>query len=327
MLRLPCGGWFGDNTDYDGFAWLLGSDAAQLAGEKVLVLGSGGASQTVCAVLRDKGIVPRVISRAGPDNYRNLSRHRDAAAVVNTTPVGMYPNNGASPIDLRELPHCRLVLDLIYNPARTALLQQAQTLEIPCRNGLAMLVGQAFYTAERFSRTKLPVQKLTTALQALHDKTQSVTLIGMPGCGKSTVGALLAELTGRPFYDSDAEVVRTAGCSIPEIFARDGEKAFRAEETRALAAITKKTGCILAAGGGVVTVPDNLLLLHQNGPCVFLDCDLSRLSDEGRPVSRRDGIAALAQTRMPLYRAWSDAVFYNDDAAETAKKIQEAFSL
>lgn len=327
MTRLPDGSWLGDNTDYDGFLYLLGADAAQLQGKKALVLGSGGASKTVCTVLRDQGIVPVVISRTGKNNYQNLARHVDCALVVNATPVGMYPNNGQSPVDLRVLPNCRLVLDLIYNPAKTALLLQAESLGIPARNGLSMLVAQAVRASERFCGTTIADEAIDRITGVIAAQTRNIILIGMPGCGKSTVARHLGAMTGRPVVDIDKQIVEVIGMGIPSYFAQFGEPAFRAVETHVLRQATRESGCIIATGGGVVTMPENRDLLRQNGVVLFLNCDKERLSSKGRPVTQRDGIDALLQKRIPLYTAWSDRTYQNDCSQDTAQTIKEDFQL
>lgn len=323
MVRLPNGGWFGDNTDYDGFLYLLGEDAAKLQGQQALVLGSGGASRTVRRVLEDCGIHYTVISRSGKDSYDTLSRHSGAAMIVNTTPVGMYPDNGAAPVDLRRFPQCRLVLDLIYNPAKTALLLQAEALGIPARNGLSMLSAQAVRASERFCRRTVPDEQIALVTEAIRRQTRNIALIGMPGCGKTTVAQQLHLLTGRPVVDTDAQIVQLAGMEIPEIFRTCGEAYFRTLETQVLRDVSRQSGCILATGGGIVTVPENLPLLRQNSICVFLDCDKRRLDVSGRPLSQAMGVDALLKARLPLYQSWSDAVYFNADPAQTAQKIKE----
>lgn len=327
MTRLPSGGWLGDNTDYDGFLALLGKDAEALRGKKALVLGSGGASKTVCAVLHDCGIVPVVISRTGENNYQNLPQHRDAELVVNATPVGMYPNNGRSPLDLQILPNCKLVLDLIYNPAKTALLLQAESLGIPARNGLIMLVAQAARSSERFCDTQIPDSEIARITGTIAAQTRNIILIGMPGCGKSTVARYLGERTGRAVVDIDREIVKVIGMDIPSYFAQFGEGAFRTVETQVLRAACAESGKIIATGGGVVTMPENRDLLRQNGVVLYLNCDKQRLSSKGRPVTQRDGIDALLEKRLPLYHAWCDAVYENTNSQSTAQKIQEDWSL
>jgi shikimate dehydrogenase len=187
VIRLKDGSLFGDNTDFYGFEFLLGD--AGISEKKALVLGSGGASRTVCAVLKSRGADPVLtVSRSAELNYKSVYEHSDAELIVNTTPVGMYPENGESPLDLSRFPRCRLVLDVIYNPARTKLLLQAEALGIPCRNGLLMLTAQAKAAAELFTGSEISAGKIWEITRLLEVKTKNIALIGMPGSGKSAVG-------------------------------------------------------------------------------------------------------------------------------------------
>ena len=223
IVRGADGKLTGYNTDIDGFLYMARRAGISLAGRKVVILGSGGASLTARAAARREGareII--VISRSGPDNYENLSRHADAEILVNTTPVGMYPGNGAAPVDLDAFPHLTGVLDVIYNPRRTALLLQGSARGIPCSDGLPMLVAQAKRAEELFTGRPIPDSENERILSQLRREMTSIVLIGMPGSGKTTVGEALARLTGREAIDLDARIEEAAGCSIPEIFAAGG---------------------------------------------------------------------------------------------------------
>lgn len=312
---------YGFNTDYNGFSDLLGEDRAY---QKALVLGSGGASKAVQAVLSDACIPFVVISRTGDDNYRNLSKHKDAELIVNTTPVGMYPGNGEAPVNLEDFPCCRRVLDLIYNPLKTALLLQAELLGIRAENGLKMLVSQAAHAAELFDGNKDYVNRTDEVTDRIFRQQRNIALIGMPGCGKTTVGQKLAALTERECIDVDRELEKRLGMTIPEYFEKYGEASFRKEETRLLLSLSKKTGVILSCGGGIVCRELNHDALLQNSAIVHLIRPLESLAHEGRPVTQSRGIMALAAERMPKYEAWADIAFENADAEECAKKIQEA---
>ena len=211
VVRREDGTLFGHNTDYFGFASLLNRSGLDVAGKKVLVLGSGGASNTVTAVLTGLGAEAVVISRSGENNYENLQRHEDAAVIVNATPVGMYPNTAASPVDLRQFPHCEGVLDLIYNPARTALLQQAETLGIPHLGGLYMLAEQARCAAQLFTGEVIPAIRTQEAYRTLRSRMENRILVGMPGCGKSAVAEALGKALGREVLDTDAYIEEHTG--------------------------------------------------------------------------------------------------------------------
>ena len=315
LVRRPDGTIFGDNTDAWGFEAMVRRLGVNCAGKQALVLGSGGASVTVQAVLRHLGAAVTVISRSGPDNYDNLDRHRDAAILVNTTPVGMYPKNGETPVDLARLPHLEAVLDVVYNPVRTRLILDAQARGIPCQSGLSMLVGQAARASELWTGREVPPEQLEQVFRAIGASMENIVLIGMPGSGKSTVGQALAQALGRPFVDADAELTRRIG-PIPDFFAAHGEEAFRREETKILAELGARSGLVLATGGGCVTVAENYDLLHQNGTILWLRRDLDKLPTDGRPVSQRDGVAAIYQRRKPLYERFADRVVDNNGPVE-----------
>lgn len=324
LLRRPDGTLYGDNTDLDGFRWLLARGGGIRPGEKALVLGTGGASQTVQAVLRAAGAEVAVLSRRGESNYATLPRHADARLVVNATPVGMYPNNGARLIDLAQLPQCRCVLDLIYNPARTRLLLDAAARGIRCENGLSMLVAQAKRAAELFTGRDIPDAACTDILRRMEAQMHNLILVGMPGSGKTTVGSLLAVSLGRPFYDADGEIEKRLGCSIPAFFAQRGEAAFRAVETEVLAELGKRSGCVIATGGGCVTRGENYDLLHQNGEIIWLRRSLTELPVEGRPVSQSRSLPELYREREPAYRRFADLCADNEATPEAAvEKIKE----
>ena len=306
VLRRSDGTLYGHNTDYFGFTSLVRHAGLSVAGKKVLVLGSGGASNTAVAALKDLGASPVVISRSGENNYQNLHRHTDAAAIVNTTPVGMYPNTGVSPIDLGLFPHLEGVLDVIYNPARTQLLLDAEKLGIPRENGLWMLVAQAKEAAEVFTGRKISDEVIEKIYRRLSHQMKNIVLIGMPGCGKSTIGTLLAEKLGRTLADADEKIIALAGKSIPEIFAQEGESVFRNWETQALTELGKQSGLVIATGGGCVTQKRNYPLLHQNGYLVWLERDWSKLPTDGRPLSQANDLGKMYAARKPLYEAFAD---------------------
>ena len=327
LVRRADGTLYGDNADAFGFEYLVRHSGIDVAGQKALVLGNGGASATIQAVLEQLGAHVTVISRHGPDNYDNLDRHADAHVIVNTTPVGMYPNTGKAAVDLRQFPQCAGVLDIVYNPARTALLLQAERLGIPCAGGLYMLVAQAKRSCEVFTDTVIDDAEILRIHRLLRQEMENIVLIGMPGSGKSTIAALLAERLHRPVLDSDAQVVETAGMSIPDIFSAGGEDAFRARETAALAALGKRSGAVLATGGGCVCREENYPLLHQNGTILWLQRDLARLPKDGRPISQRSDLAALYAQREPLYARFADAVIDNNGTPEeTVQKILEVLA-
>ena len=328
LLRRPDGSLFGDNTDAFGFARLLRESGIDPAGKKALVLGSGGASVMACWVLRQQGAREvTVISRGGEDNYGNLDRHADAQLIVNTTPVGMYPHNGQAPVDLRAFPACCGVVDVIYNPARTALLLQAEALGIPYAGGLGMLVAQAKRSAELFTASAIPDCRIGEITRRLSREMENIVLIGMPGSGKSSLARILGERLGRPVLDADAEIEKQAGKTIPDIFAEEGEAGFRRRETAVLRELGKRSGCVISTGGGCVTREENYPLLHQNGVIFWRKRAVELLSREGRPISLSRDLEELCAQREPLYARFADYVIEETETLEeAAEKILEVLA-
>ena len=316
IVRQPDGTLIGHNTDYFGFSTMVQKCGVRVTGKKALVLGSGGASNTVVAVLEELGAKPVVISRSGENNYNNLDLHRNAALIVNATPVGMYPNVENTPISLDGFPQLEAVLDLNYNPARTRLLLEAEEKGLLVENGLWMLVAQAKESAQWFTGKPIPDEKIAEIHKSLSAQMENIILIGMPGCGKSTIAKLLSQELQREAIDADAEIVRTAGCSIPEIFAQGGEDAFRKLETQVLGELGKESGKIIATGGGCVTREENYPLLHRNGRIIWLTRDLSKLPTDGRPLSQTNKLETLFEVRKPLYQRFADRIVSNDGTAE-----------
>ena len=325
LVRQPDGTLFADNTDAFGFSCIADECGVDIAGKKALVFGSGGASVTAQYVLKTRGAREvLVISRTGEHNYENLAEHADAEILVNTTPLGMYPNNGASPVDLTRFPRCEAVLDVVYNPARTALLLQAEALGIPHAGGLLMLVAQAKRASELFTGSAIADTRIGEIYRTLAVQMQNIVLVGMPGCGKSSVGTRLAERLDRPFVDADAEIETAAGMPIPEFFRLHGEDAFRELESRVLSSLGKRSGAVIATGGGAVLREENYAALHQNGTIVWLTRDLARLPIDGRPVSQATSLDALFAARKARYERFADHIIDNNGALDaTVRAILE----
>ena len=321
IVRRKDGTLLGHNTDYFGFQSMLQESGLSVSGKKVLVLGSGGASNTAVAVLEEAGAKVVVISRNGENNYHNLHFHADAAVIVNATPVGMYPNNGTSCVSLDGFSHLEGVLDLIYNPARTKLLLDAEKRGLAAINGLWMLVAQAKESSEWFQGTTIDDAQIHRIHEALRSQMENIILIGMPGCGKSTVGKLIARQTGRIFVDADAEIEAIAQKSIPSIFAEDGEDIFRSYETQVLADLGKKSGLIIATGGGCVTRQENYNHLHQNGTIVWLQREIKELATHGRPLSASGKLDEMYRIRKPLYETFADYQAVNHTPQQAAEEI------
>ena len=297
----------GYNTDYFGFCQMLRKAKIDVAGEHCVVIGAGGASATVCVALEDLGASRITVVTHKENTPEKIASLSDAGILVNTSPVGMYPNNGKSPVDLALLPSLRGVADLIFNPLKTALMLQAEALGIPCAGGLTMLTAQAKQASELFQDKRISDARIPAITREIRRQCENIVFVGMPGCGKTVIGSHVARRLGKPFVDTDAEIELRAGKPIPQIFEQEGEEAFRLLETQVLADVTSRSGCVIATGGGVVTRPENHPLLKQNGRIVFLERPVELLSRKGRPLSSsEEAVQRLYAERLPLYLAVSD---------------------
>ncbi len=305
---------YGYNTDFYGIVGALEKmGVSSLSGKKVLILGTGGTSRTARAALEHLGAasILRVsrTARDGAISYEEAAKdHSDASFIFNTTPCGMYPNADESPLSLAPFSSLRGVFDAVYNPLRTRLISEARERGIPAEGGLYMLVAQAFYASELFFDKKYDPSLLGAVYEKILQSKQNIVLIGMPSSGKSTQGERLAKHLGRPFFDADAELARENGRRIPEIFAKDGEAAFRELEGATLAALSAKTGCVIATGGGAVLREENICRLKQNGTLIFLDRSPERLTPTlDRPTAQsREAIEKRYCERYSRYLAAAD---------------------
>ena len=304
---------FGFNTDLYGLIRLIRRTGLDLSGKKVLIPGTGGTSRTAAFAAKQLGAREiRKISRTGRDGsltYEDALRdHTDAQIILNTTPCGMYPNPDARPLPLEPFTRLEGVVDVIYNPLRSRLVLDARARGIPAEGGLYMLVAQAVRASEIFLDTAYP-EDLTDRIYArILRRKENIVLIGMPGSGKSAVGQILAEKTGRPFADTDQLIVEKAGKSIPDIFREDGEEAFRDLESEVIRDVSLQGGQVLSTGGGAILRPENVTVLRQNGRLFWLDRNPEDLiPTDDRPLADTDAkMKQLYRVRKPLYQAAAD---------------------
>ena len=319
---------YGYNTDSLGFAYLADAHGVEFAGRTVLILGTGGTHNTTSAVAKDKGAARVLTVSRHPDPEKGeLSYaeavHSGADIVINTTPAGMYPNVGVCHLDVAAMPGLEAVLDVVYNPDKTELILRAEEAGVPVAvGGLEMLVAQAVYAAEYFLDRKFDdaSAEIRAITAQLRKEQLNVALIGMPSCGKTTIGRALADRLGKRFVDLDEEIVRAAGRSIPDLFAAEGEDGFRAREAEQTARFTREGRQVLSCGGGVVKRPENLRALRQNGVVLFIDRPLDALTvGGGRPLSTSaEALKAMEAQRRPLYLAAADAVIPNETTVADA---------
>ena len=318
---------YGYNTDFGGMQALLSKMGVDIRGQKALILGSGGTSETALAVLRSGGAgeIFRV-SRSGKDSALTYAQarslHSDAQIIVNTTPCGMFPDTDKQPIDLTAFPDLCAVVDAIYNPLRTDLILQAQGMGLAAEGGLYMLVAQAVLAAELFSEQPLPEYETQRIYDELLSQRRNVVLIGMPGCGKTTVGKLLAKELGRNMLDVDELIVQRAGCPISQIFESRGQEYFRRMETEIITEISRKNGLIIASGGGSVLSKENVRRLSQNGRLFFIDRPPAHLLPTAdRPLAdNEEKITKLYRERLPIYLDAADRVVKADGPPEAVAR-------
>ncbi len=315
---------YGTNTDYDGFLYTLQKHQIHVKNKKVLVLGDGGAAQAIKAVLHNEGCkkiisVRRSISEHTCTYEQAKKQHCDASVIVNTSPCGMYPNIHSSPIDLDDFPFVEAVVDIIYNPLHTALCIQAKSKGIPFAGGLEMLIAQAKYAAEYFNGKTISDSFIDNIYQRLYKEKRNIVLIGMPSCGKSTLGKLLAEQLHRPFLDLDQVLVEQEQCTIKQMIEQDGEAAFRQKESKLIEHVSAYQGHVIATGGGCVTHDPNMKCLQMNGFILYIKRPLSLLlvSDDRPLSSSKEAISSLYEQRKGRYEHYADAVIENNGELKT----------
>lgn len=302
---------YGYNTDIFGMQYAFESAGINVQDKKVIILGSGGTYKTALALCKKLGAREIVkISREGDNNYSNVNKHYDANVVINTTPVGMYPKNHNTLIDLNNFKSLEGVFEAIYNPLKTNLLIDAENILGKKKgycNGLKMLVAQAKYARDIFFNDTMDFSIIEKIVKEIEEEKKNIVLIGMPSSGKSSVGKSLALRLDKEFLDTDNEIVNAVGKSVPEIFEQKGEEIFRRMEKDIVFEVSKLQGKVISTGGGVVLKEENVKALKQNGYIIFLDRDLEKLTGEGRPLSStKEKIKILYEQRIDKYKKYSD---------------------
>lgn len=324
---------YGYNTDFGGMAALIQRMGVSLTNKKVLILGTGGTSNTAQAVATHLGAKSIFkVSRTAGDNVLTygeaLITHTDTDILINTTPCGMFGNASGYPIDPQAFPHLSGVIDAIYHPLRSALVLRAREMGVPAQGGLYMLVMQAALAAQHFTGKTWDTDTIHTVYYNTLKSKENIVLIGMPASGKSTVGKALAAKLSRPFIDTDEEIIKRAGCDIPTIFKTKGEQAFRDLESAVIADVATQSGAVIATGGGAILRCENVHALRANGRLLFLDRPLAQLiPTNDRPLaSSIDAIRERYNERYPLYTKTADVTVPADGTvAEVTDMTLAAF--
>ena len=323
----------GYNTDFFGFRYLLQNNGIDVCGKKTLVLGKGGASKAVIAVLKELGAseILTVYYKNAPHTitYQTCyEKHSDAKIIINTTPMGMYPNADDCPIDLSRFSQLEGVADVVYNPLRTQLVLEAEKRGIKTAGGLEMLVAQAKYAVEIFLGISLPETRIAEINRGLLQERSNLVLIGMSGGGKSTIGSLAAEKLGKAFVDTDEEIIKQIGMPIANYFAKEGEAAFRDIETKVIHTLSAQNNIVISTGGGIIKNPLNVEYLKRNGHIIWLKRDADLLeSGNGRPLAPdQTAVRKLYQERLPLYTEAAEAIAENNGTpAEGLEAVLAAY--
>lgn len=323
---------YATNTDFAGLKQMMQHNGVEICGKVCCILGTGGTSKTAEAVLRDMGAEKIYIAgrnkTAPVISYENLEQYQEIQVFVNATSVGMYPQNEQCLVDLRRFPNAEAVVDVIYNPLKTKICQQAEELGLLSVNGLEMLVAQAKYAVEFFLDTEIADSEIHQIVAEMEKDMMNLVLIGMPGCGKSTIGKKAAKEIGKRFVDLDEEIEKEAQMTIPEIFEKHGEKRFREIEHAVCVRFAKEHGQVISCGGGIVKDRRNMEMLRQNGVVFHIRRNLNALAVGGdRPLSTsRERLRQMERERMPLYQKYSDIEIENNTVFKQAvQKVKEGY--
>jgi shikimate dehydrogenase len=238
----------------------------------------------------------------------------------------MYPNIGTAAVEISKFEKLSAVFDAVYNPLASKLVYDARQRGITATGGLYMLVSQAAYAVEKFIDAPVDNAAVEKIYNDLYKSKMNIVLVGMPSCGKSTIGKVLAEKFNKAFVDTDEYIAALDGRGIPQIFNDDGEMVFRQKECEAVFSVAKNTNSVIATGGGVVLDESNIDILKENGRVYFIDRPLELLvSTVDRPLSsNREDLEKRYNERYSLYTACADVVIDGSGTVDEVVKRIEA---
>ena len=323
---------YGYNTDCLGLKEMINHFNIDVFNKKVMILGTGGTSKTSHQVVKDlKAKDVMFVSLNKEENtitYDQVDEYaKDIDVLFNTTPCEMYPNNDKEIISLDNFKKLSGVVDVVYNPLRTNLILKAKNKSINCCSGLFMLIAQAFYAIEIFLDKKLDKQIIADLYQKMINEKENIVLIGMPSCGKSTIGKKLAKKINKKFVDVDSEIEKIIKTDIAGFINQYGEEAFRKIESEVVEQLSKQNNLVIATGGGSILKERNVNFLKQNGRLYFLDRSLKNLCvTSSRPLSSTyDALEKRYKERYPIYNKVCDVKVNGDMGISTIIKyiIQE----
>lgn len=314
---------YGYNTDYLGLKSLIEKNDIVIKDKKVLVLGTGGTSKTSNAVLKTLGA--KSITFVSINNEPNtityeeaINSYQDTEVIINTTPCGMYPNVDNLIIDINKFDKLEAVCDVIYNPLLTPLLKNARQRKIKYAGGLYMLVAQAVYACGIFTNSNIDTSVIDTVYSKLKFSKQNIVLVGMPGCGKTTIGKNLAKTLNKTFVDTDVLIEEYLKMPIKDYLTPENEEEFRTIESNIIASVSKRNNQIISTGGGAITKEININSFLSNGIIVFIDRDLQELEvSDNRPLSSNyEKLKALYEKRYHLYVKNADVIVKNNTTVD-----------
>lgn len=318
------------NTDYFGLKYTMDRSNIFLKNKKVMILGSGGTSLTARVLAEDLGASEILTVSRSLDkkiNYSNIYDYNFVDVIINTTPVGMYPNNLCELVDISRFKNLSGVVDVIYNPLKSKLLMKSKELQIPVSGGLPMLVAQAKASGEIFSGKKIDDLIIEKIIKKLCFKIYNIVLIGMPGCGKTSLSKILSDKLLKKFIDTDREIQKYFQETISKIFEIHGEEKFRETEIEIIKKYGKENNLILSTGGGAVINKENYYSLKQNSRIYWIKRNLNKLDTKNRPLSKNlNEIKKIYQSRKLMYKNFSDKIILNNEKPEDAvQEILEDF--